>query len=80
MPSAPPASAPQAKSAWVAVVGGKNGSARRSVISPASWEKIITGITDDRRVAKPPRKSALPYRVAERSAKTIVATALQIND
>ena len=48
------------------------------MISPASWEKIITGITDDRRVAKPPRKSALPYRVAERSAKTIVAIALQI--
>jgi len=50
------------------------------MISPASWEKIITGITDDRRVAKPPRKSALPYRVAERSAKTIVAIAVQIND
>jgi hypothetical protein len=80
MPSAPPARAPQAKSARLAVAGGKNGNTRRSMISPASWEKIITGITDDRRVAKPPRKSALPYRVAERSAKTIVAIAVQIND
>ena len=49
------------------------------MISPASWEKIITGITEDRRVAKPPRKSALPYKVAERSAKTIVTITLQSN-
>ena len=48
------------------------------MISPASWEKIITGITN-RRVAKPPRKSALPYKVAERSAKTIVTITLQSN-
>lgn len=42
-------------------------------MSPLSWERIITGITDERRDAKPPMKSALPYRVAERSAKTMVA-------
>jgi hypothetical protein len=53
MASAPPARAPQAKSARVAVAGGKNGNTRRSVMSPASWEKIMTGITDDRRDAKP---------------------------
>jgi hypothetical protein len=55
-----PARAPRAKSARVAAAEGKRGNTRKSVMSPASWEKIITGITVDRRDAKPPRKSAPP--------------------
>ena len=39
---------------------GNNGNTARSIQEPASWEKIITGITAERRAAKPPRKSALP--------------------
>jgi hypothetical protein len=29
------------------------------LLAPASWQKIIIGMTDDRRESKPPKKSAL---------------------
>ena len=42
--------------------------------SPASWESATTASTRDRRVASPPKKSAVPYTTAQAVARITAVT------
>ncbi|WP_449062186.1 hypothetical protein [Planomonospora algeriensis] len=49
---------------------GRNGSSAATRARPASWESTTTASTCERRVASPPKKSAVPYTKAQAVART----------
>src|SRR6266851_6613879 len=72
MPIVPnvPDAAPHARSPAPGWDRGSRAIAMAITARPAIWETKTTASADVRRVAKPPKKSAVPYTAEEQSART----------
>src|SRR6266852_2639680 len=83
MPSVPnaPAAAPQARSPALGLVRGSRARAMAITATPATCETKTTARADVRRVAKPPKKSAVPYTAEAQSASTtaLIDSELSVN-
>ena len=69
MPPKTPAATPHQRSPVEGCASGRNGIIAASSRRPASCETMTTATVVARREARPPRKSAAPYRAAEASAR-----------
>src|ERR1700694_52446 len=71
MPPETPAHKPQRRSPRVGLAGGNSGNSKTNSTRPATWEMTTPESVDDRRLARPPIKSADPYTNPEIKPSTM---------